>query len=539
MMAGALSVGITYNPPSGFLLDVLNMTPGVVYGVGAKDTVDTDPFNTWSLVSVFEAQASNEQLSGTASAPTRFYTAVDLDSYLGPSVSIVSPASGTTVSGDVPLQVRVTDILPLLSVKVYVGGVEVGVIQSGQDGRVTVPTQWFPNGQHEIWAEVVNEGIPVDTDGDTVADEVSTYQAWATINLNFSNDVYMQNYSPLYSGVGSITLQYTANSPHDYTFEVFRLDGDLLHTASGQSANGSMTPQWNFTDLLGNPVDDAGYVFSLTYSPQSGGQAAAAAAPRKILTTAFVDQGVTVGKYVVSYGEWPSSSLNDGLAGMNAFVSVRVNAAALFSDDVVGSGREDYGTIHADFTSDPFPIRKTTQAVDLTALKNALGDSVVGSWLFEGHSSFVDIIPGLDGYLTVRLTAKEIATLLGNDYRFILGSGFSVKYGRRLFSTMITGCSAASGDDLATATGTPPGVQQVGNSQIKKSAFLGFTGISYVPTKYPWINRVHQEWLDGNDYDTALSTAVGRANIAFPEVQNWGPRVLGYSPLEYNANESR
>jgi hypothetical protein len=351
----------------------------------------------------------------------------------------------------------------------------------------------------------------------------------------------MQNYSPLYSADGSITLQYTATSPQDYTFEVFRLNGDLLHTAGGQSVNGSMNPQWNFTDLSGNPVNDGGYMFSLTYSPLSGGQGAAAAAAKTIVTTNFVDSGVSIGKYVVSYGEWPSSSLNNQLAGLNTFVSVRVNAAAYFDEGVIGSGREDYNTIYADFHSDPFPIRQATQASDLTALTNALKDDTVGSWLFQGHSGPVNLIHGSDEYLTVDLTAKQVAALLGNEYGFFSGTVFSAKYGRRLFSTFQTGCSAATGfSEFPNATGTPPGVQQVGNPQIKKTAFLGFKTLSNAnSTKLNWINRIHLEWLDGGDYDTGLGTAVNRANTAYPAVQSWGPTVLGYAPLEYNANDSR
>ncbi len=79
--------------------------------------------------------------------------------------------------------------------------------------------------------------MPVDTDGDTVADDVATFQGWASTTLNFTNDVYMENYSPLYSAAGSITLQYTATSPQEYTFEVLNLDGDLLHSETGQSVN--------------------------------------------------------------------------------------------------------------------------------------------------------------------------------------------------------------------------------------------------------------------------------------------------------------
>ncbi len=539
MMAGALSVGITYSPPSGFLLDVLNMNPGGVYGVGAKALMDTDPFNTWSLVSVFQAEAANEQLEGNASAPARFYNAVDLDSYSGPLVEIVSPGDGSTVNGDVVVHIRVTDVLPILSVRIYVDAILAGVVQPGDDGRIVLPTSRFANGQHQIWVEVVNEGVPVDTDGDTVVDETSTFQSWASVDVSFSNGVFMQNYSPLYSQAGSIVLQYGAVTPHSYVFEVFTLQGGLLHASSGQSVAGVINAQWNYTDLNGQPVSDAGYVFSLSFTPLGGGQILAAAT-QTIMTTNYVDHGVNVGKYVTSYGTWPSSGLNSGLANMNAAVSVRVNAAAFFSDDIVGQGREAYNPVHADFSSDPIAIVKATETSDLLALKNALSDLFTGSWLFDGHSGPLNIIPGLDGYLTVSLTAQEIAGLLGNEYGFSR-DGYSLKYDRRLFSTMITGCSAAAGGSkLPEATGTPAGIQQVGNSQIKKSAYIAFTGLSYAGAeKFGWIARIHQEWLDGNDYDTPLNTALVIANNTYPAVVSWGPTLLGYNVLEYNANESR
>ena len=35
-MPQSLSVGMTYDPPSGFLLDVFNMMPGVLYGIALQ-----------------------------------------------------------------------------------------------------------------------------------------------------------------------------------------------------------------------------------------------------------------------------------------------------------------------------------------------------------------------------------------------------------------------------------------------------------------------------------------------------------------------
>jgi hypothetical protein len=537
LIGQSLSVGITYDPPSGFLLDVLNMTPGVLYGVGAKDTIELDPFNTWSLVSLFTAQAPNEQLSGTASVPTRFYIAINLDEYAGPSVSIVSPAAGSTVAGDMPIQIIVTDVLPLLSVEVYVGAVQVGVIQPGENGMMNLPTYWFPNGEQEIWVRIVNEGVPVDTDGDAVADEEAPFQVWRSVAVNFANDVYMQSYSPLYSAAGSISLEYFANAPQNYTFEVFRLNGDLLHTDNGQSINGSMVPQWDFSDLAGQPVSDAGYVFSLTATPQTGGGGTSAAAGGTIRTTNFVDRGVTVGKYVISYGEYANSELNDWHSGMNDAVSSLANTAAVLDEDIIGPNREAHGIIRADFPSEPYKIRQAMQTADLTALTNALKDPIVGSWLFQGHSGFFGIIRGVDGYLTANLTAQEIATLLGNSFSSPLGT--NLFYTRRLFSTFITGCGAIGGF-LPIATGTPPGVKQEGNPWVKKSAFVGFNGASFPgEIKSQWITRIHGRWIDGNDYDTLLKTAVDLANLDYPTVQSWGPAVIGYRFWEYNGADSR
>jgi hypothetical protein len=265
-----LYLNITRTNNSNFRLDVRNTSPGVFYGVGAKAVLNAEPFNTWSLVSVFEAQSTNKVLVGTASNPVRFYTGVNLDEYAGPSVSIVAPAS-ETVSGTANLQVQVKDILPLTTLKVYVGSVQVGVISSGQNGIIGVPTYLFANGQHEIWVQAANAGVLVDTDGDGVGDEVVPFNAGASVILNFTNDVRLENYSPLYSAAGSIMLNYATASPQNYVFEVFNLQGNLLHTASGQSANGAINGEWDFTDLSGNPVADDGYNFSLTTSPQSFG----------------------------------------------------------------------------------------------------------------------------------------------------------------------------------------------------------------------------------------------------------------------------
>jgi hypothetical protein len=254
-----------------------------------------------------------------------------------------------------------------------------------------------------------------------------------------------------------------------------------------------------------------------------------------------VDKGVTVGKYVISYGAWPNSSLNSGLASLSHGVSIRVNTATLLYDDKVGADREVYGSsIHADFSTDPIPIRQASQTSDLAMLTNALRVSSVGSWFFEGHSGANNMIHGADGYLTVDLTPKQVAGILGNSYGYIATTNV-LSYERRLFSTFITGCGAASsGSEYPDATGTPPGVQQVGNPQIKKSAFLGFTGLSYAgSTKFGWIQRLHNEWMDENDYDTPLATAVNLANTVYPEVVAWGPTLFGYGPLEYNADESR
>lgn len=278
-----------------------------------------------------------------------------------------------------------------------------------------------------------------------------------------------------------------------------------------------------------------GYNFSLSTTPQAGGST------KKTLSTSFVDNGVTVGKYLLSYGTWPYSSLNSGLVSLSHNLSVRINRAELLYDDKVGTGREAFDpVIHADFSSDPIPIRQSTQTSDLEALTNALHVTSVGSWFFDGHSGANNMIHGTDGYLTVDLTSRQVAALLGNSYGFVGSTNF-LTYGRRLFSTFISGCgAAASGSEYPEATGTPPGVPQAGNPQIKKSAFLGFTGLSYSGgSKFGWINRVHVEWLDENDYDTALATAVNRANAAYPEVVPWGPNFFGYGPLEYNGDASR
>jgi len=535
----SLWINISPNPPTNFFLDVFNTTLGVRYGIGAKNSIDSDPFNTLSLVNVFEATASTQRLAGAASSPMRFYRAVNLDQYSGARVQIVSPAPGSTVSGDVPLEVAVTDILPLFTVEVFVGEILAGSIQPGQGGRITIPSYWFANGPQEIGVSVVNEGTLVDTDGDGVADSPSTIQSWASVSVTFSNEVYMTSFSHLYSAAGSIILDYVTIAPRTYAFEVFTLNGELLYTLSGASSDGNINPQWNFTNLSGQPVNDSAYVFSLTTDPQGGGGLAAAAGRRAIRSTNFFDRGVTVGKYVISYGEWPRQDLNNSMSAMNHAVSTRANIAALNDDDIIGPNREAHGTIRLDRSSDPYRIRKATQTNDLATLKNALADPQTGSWLWEGHAGAHGMIRGGDPiYLEVYLTPGEVAGLLGNSFNWPY-SATNFVYNRRLHVTVNTGCTTLNGL-FPAAVGTPRGVKQEGNPWIKKSAFVGFATTSQAgQTKTEWTVFMHDYWIDGGDYDSLLKTGVDLANLEYPEVVEWQPGVIGYRFLPYNGAGSR
>jgi hypothetical protein len=525
-----LWVNISLNPPTNFFLDVFNTMPGVQYGVGAKSSIDSDPFNTWRLVTEFEATTTTQRLAGAASSPMRFYGAVNLDEYVGPRVQIVSPTSGSTVSGDVSVEVRVNDILPLANIEVFVGETLAGTVRAGQGGKVTIPSYWFPNGPQEIGVIVVNEGTFVDTDGDGVTDSPFAMRGWASVPVTFSNEVYMTSFSHLYSAAGSITLDYATTVPRTYTFEVFRLSGELLHTQNGASSDGNINPQWDFTNLSGQPANDNGYVFSLTTNPQG---MAAAAGQRTIRSTNFFDKGVTVGKYVISYGEWPRQDFNDWMSAMNDAVSSRANFAAFFDEDIIGPNREAHGTVRADFSSEPYRIRKATQTNDLAALTNALADPQTGSWLWEGHAGYSSIIPGDDNHLTVSLHATNIAALLGNSFNWP-SSLTNFVYNRRLHVTVNTGCGTVNGT-LPLAVGTPHGVKQEGNPWIKKSAFVGFVEKSRAgQPKSEWTVFIHNYWIDGGDYDSLLKTAVDLANLEYPEVVEWDPAVIGYRFLLYN-----
>jgi hypothetical protein len=530
---GAPMVGIARNPPNGIFLDVSNMTVGSIYGVVAKPSLDPDPFNTWNLAAVFEAVAPTERLSGMTTAPLRVYAAADLDEYAGPQVQIVSPTSGSTVSGDVPVQVWVSDIFRLSTVEVFVGATLAGTILPGQGGAMALPSYLFPNGSQEIWVRVVNEGLFTDADGDGVAESPTSLQTWANVALNFANGIYMTSYSPLSSASGSVTVNYFATTPQVYTFEVFRLDGELLHTQTGASIDGNINPQWNFTDSGGNPVNDGGYVFSLSTTPSG----IPAAAPSVIRSVNFFDKGVTVGRYVISYGMFTIQVINDWMEAMNNAVSARANQAAYYDEDIIGPNRETHGTVRVDFTTAPYAIRAATETNDLAALTNALAGELTGSWLWEGHAGTDYIIPGQDSALTVQLFARQVAGLLGNNISWPVTT--NLFYNRRLHATINTGCGTTSGK-FPIATGTPPGVQQIGNPWIKKSAFVGFSNLSKAgETKMRWTVALHNYWIDGGDYDFLLKTAVDWANLDYPNVVPWGPTVLGYTVLKYNGEGSR
>lgn len=108
--------------------------------------------------------------------------------------------------------------------------------------------------------------------------------------------------------------------------------------------------------------------------------------------TNFFDEGVTVAKYVISYGTFNSQSLNDWLEALNNAVSSMANVAAFYDEDVIGPNREAHGTIRADFSSVPYAIRTSTQTADFAALTNALADPLTGSWLWEGHAGILYLL---------------------------------------------------------------------------------------------------------------------------------------------------
>ena len=516
-------------------MNLYGLTPGTWYGLGWKGSLDPDPFNTWELFHVFEANAQFMQFLVTAESPA-FFTVVNLYEYTGPMVSLISPPE-PTLSGNVQFQVAVKDIFPLVGLDVFVGPTQVGRIQPGQKGIITVPTHWFPNGEQQIWVQAVNQStVPVDSDGDGDWDDVRSFSKLENLlTVNFANEVYMQNYSPVYSAGSSITLEYAATAPQDYTFQVLGLNNDLLHSETGQSVNGLIAPQWNFTDLSGQPVDDGGYIFSLT----SNRQGSPPGSGTTIRTPVGMDKGVSLGKYVFSYGEWSNSPLNVKLLSMSLQLSRTVNFAT-YNDFETIPGRDAYGNLHADYSSDPFAIRKATETSDLLALQAALADTVTASWLFEGHSGPNIIIPGKPPYLSVALRHEQIAGLLGNA---IPDDNSPPVYSRRLFSIIISGCHSLCGL-LPAATGTPLGVKQEGNYQIKKSAFIGFKDFSYSgQTKFNWLMRIHTIWIDtAQNYDwyqTPLKTGYDPANMDYPEVVTWKPDLVGYRYLYYDGSDNQ
>jgi hypothetical protein len=92
--AQPLSVAITRTPTNlnAFYLDVLNMTPGVTYGVGRKIMPDLDPFNTWTLFDVFDATAASRRYLGFGTLTQQTYAAMNLNNWTGPSVRVLSPS---------------------------------------------------------------------------------------------------------------------------------------------------------------------------------------------------------------------------------------------------------------------------------------------------------------------------------------------------------------------------------------------------------------------------------------------------------------
>jgi hypothetical protein len=226
---------------------------------------------------------------------------------------------------------------------------------------------------------------------------------------------------------------------------------------------------------------------------------------------------------------------------MASAVSYFVNVAAFFDEDIVGQNRSHHPpwAVEADFTSDPFSIRKATQTNDFIALTNALANTFVGSWLFDGHSGAHGIICGSETpqYLNICFGSGELASLLGNFFTWPVATNLS--YNRRYFSTMITGCMALNGS-WPLAVGTPAGVNQWDEPLIRKTVYIAFRGFTYAGEKMArWTTTLHARWIDGFNYDTPIFIAVNRANSDQPEVATWLPGILGFDSLPYDGSDSR
>lgn len=508
-------------------LTMQNLVTGEWYAAIAKPTMSEDPFtNSWALISdPFQAPGPAVYFENIPmNRSQRYLASANVSRYVGPSIKVLSPAPNATVTGDVPIKLSVTDILPVTRIEAYIGSQGVGTLTAGKP-ELTIPSYLAPNGPNEVYFFAVNEGVPTET-GD-----LAQFESFTSIPLNFQNTVVLKNNPALITAAGSLNLEYQTTRPITYDFKVRTLDDQVIFSRNGVAPAGPVPVQWDFSRSDGQSVSGKQYVFEFNYRPQGQFMAASAPGP-SIKTTNSLDTGVTVARTMLACTEWESFRIWTDVFNMEKRLWSHLQWQGLLYDDVLGFDREPY-------FAEPIVVMKESEVNDITYIEESFGRPEVGAFLAVGHGGADQLFAGIDGFITYAMSAGRVATHMGNN---ILGPHrLAPQYNKRLMYSILSGCSTTGGD-WPTVLGTPRGIDQEVNQNIHKSMFFGWKNLVYMNQEhYDFIEAFQYTWASPSDGFSEFefpSGAVFSAALAqYPTMREAGPTQYGWRKLTYSASD--
>jgi hypothetical protein len=223
--------------------------------------------------------------------------------------------------------------------------------------------------------------------------------------------------------------------------------------------------------------------------------------------------------------------LGTTIAGDCNQISALIEAA----DGVAGNNRGVLNTT----------VQLVQNSSDVTTLKNNILNPNVTALYFVGHGN---TNANAFGATTTGIFASNLAALCGNNYYPSLPQSVGVFAGKPGFVThkpfnfvFLDGCNTGSGD-LPEAFGIPKAVKAIEydspHSELHKRAFIGWSGevaFQFDQSHINWSLKFWSTWLDGNGYDTTVSSAIIAAYADQPSVnsnvpaKSYGSRQLTWS----------
>jgi len=203
-------------------------------------------------------------------SPMRFYRVMLVqanDSPSNPSVSIVTPTNGASVSGDVTIQVSASSDEILSDVKLFVDGEEQWASSDGTN--FIINTCEWANGQHTLFATAKSQsGFEGVANGGviTYGRSVSSY-----VNLNYDNLISQINLSepyfePALGQTQNVTAYFTLNS--DWTLTIQDKYNNSVRTVTG--SGNYLNFAWDGTGSGETNIPDGIYTYQIT--AQANGQ---------------------------------------------------------------------------------------------------------------------------------------------------------------------------------------------------------------------------------------------------------------------------